>query len=367
MTAVPVVGVVGRHNSGKTTFLLTLLPLLVSRGLRVGYLKHAHAGFEIDRPEKDSYRARRTGVLQTIVTGGGQTAVIDDAGDVPLTQVIERYARDDLDLIVVEGFKREHMPKIEVARRAISAGELVCDDDPLLLGVVSDFEPPRRDVPHFAPHDAAAVADLIWSAVLRRDERPRAMSVSAAVMAGGKSRRMGRDKAWLDVGDGRPIVRRVIDVLAEVADEVFIVANDDRYRGLGLRVVADRFPDGGVLGGIATALGAAVHDRVLVAACDMPLLRPDVFRLLVARSEGSDAVVPRVGGEYETLHALYSKACLAPIERALASGRLRVISFFDDVRVRAIDEAELRAVDPDLASFTNVNTPEELAAVTKRA
>lgn len=192
------------------------------------------------------------------------------------------------------------------------------------------------------------------------------MSVSAAVMAGGKSRRMGHDKAWLDVGDGRPIVRRVIDVLSLVADEVFIVANDERYRSLGLRVVPDRFPDGGVLGGIATGIGAAAHDRVLVAACDMPFLRPEVFRLLVERSEGWDAVVPKVGDEHETLHALYTKACLGPIERALAAGRMRVISFFGDVRVRILDEAEMRAVDPDLVSITNVNTPEELAAAMRR-
>jgi len=169
MTAVPAVAIVGRHNSGKTTFLLSLLPLLVARGIRVGYLKHAHAGFEIDRPDKDSYRARRTGVLQTIVTGGGQTAVIDDAGDAALAEVIERYARDDLDLIVVEGFKHEALPKIEVARDAISHGELVCADDPSLIGVVADFATSRSEVAHFGLHDAPGVADLIWSRVLRRD------------------------------------------------------------------------------------------------------------------------------------------------------------------------------------------------------
>lgn len=187
--------------------------------------------------------------------------------------------------------------------------------------------------------------------------------ISAAVMAGGKSRRMGQDKAWIDF-EGRPIIARVIEVLQEVADEVFIVANDERYRTLGLRVVPDRFPDGGALGGIATGVGAAAHDRVLVAACDMPFLRADVWRLLIAAAEGVDAVVPKVGGEYETLHALYARSCLGPMERSLAAGRLRVISFFGDVRVREVAEAELRAVDPELRSFTNVNTPEELAAVT---
>ena len=180
-------------------------------------------------------------------------------------------------------------------------------------------------------------------------------------MAGGKSRRMGQDKAWIEL-DGRPIVQRVIDILREVADEVLIVANDPRYAELGLRVVPDRFPDGGALGGIATGVGAAQHELVLVAACDMPFLRADLWRLLIERTEGADAAVPKVGGQYETLHAAYRKSCLGPMERALASGRMRVISFFDDVRVREVDEADLRALDPELRSLTNVNTPDELGA-----
>ena len=189
------------------------------------------------------------------------------------------------------------------------------------------------------------------------------MSVSAAIMAGGKSRRMGQDKAWLDLGDGRPIVQRVIDVMREVADDVFLVANDERFATLGLRVVPDRFPEGGALGGIATGVGAATHDRVLVAACDMPFLVPDVFRLLIARSEGYDVVIPKVGDDLETLHALYAKACLPAMEHALGAGKMRIISFFDKVRVLELGEDELRRVDPGLASFTNVNTPEELEAV----
>lgn len=171
---------------------------------------------------------------------------------------------------------------------------------------------------------------------------------------------MGQDKAWIPL-EGRPIVQRVIDVLREVADEVFIVANDERYAELGLRVVPDRFPDGGALGGIATGVSSAQHERVLVSACDMPFLRADLWRLLIERAEGADAVVPRTGDEYETLHALYTKACLPFMERALRSGRMRVISFFGDVRVAEVGEADLRAVDPDLRAFTNVNTPEELA------
>ena len=162
----PRVAFVGRHNSGKTTLLLAVLPLLAASGLRVGYLKHAHAGFEIDRPEKDSYRARRTGVIQTIVTGGGQTAVIDDGdrdGEPGLEAVIARYARADLDLVVVEGFKAEPLPKIEVARAALST-ELLCLNDRNLIATVADFAV-RPDVTHFGLGDARAIADFVLARI----------------------------------------------------------------------------------------------------------------------------------------------------------------------------------------------------------
>lgn len=100
-------------------------------------------------------------MLQTVVAGGTQVAVIDDADAEPsLDAVIARYVRSDLDLLVIEGFKHEPLPKVEVARAAL-APELVCGDDPRLIAVVADFAPSRADVPRFAPSDAAGVAELI--------------------------------------------------------------------------------------------------------------------------------------------------------------------------------------------------------------
>jgi molybdopterin-guanine dinucleotide biosynthesis protein A len=186
------------------------------------------------------------------------------------------------------------------------------------------------------------------------------VSVSAAIMAGGKSVRMGQDKAWIEL-DGEPLIARVAAVLAQVADEVIVVANDPKYESLGLRVVRDRWPAGGALGGIATGVGAATYDTVLVAACDMPFLSAEVWRILLGHIGEADVVIPKIGGEYETLHALYSKACVPHMARSIAENRLRVISFFEAVRVLAVEEPELRAVDPTLRAFTNVNTPEELA------
>lgn len=134
------------------------------RGLRVGYLKHAHLGFEIDQPGKDSHRIRRTGVLQTVLVGGAQVAVIDDAETDPgLERTITRYVRPDLDVLVVEGFKRSPLPKIEVARAALSR-ELLCANDADLLAVVSDFEPPPG-IRHYPLGDASGIAELIASLV----------------------------------------------------------------------------------------------------------------------------------------------------------------------------------------------------------
>lgn len=178
---------------------------------------------------------------------------------------------------------------------------------------------------------------------------------------------MGRDKAWIELGDGRPIVQHVVDVARAVADDALIVANEERYAALGPRVVPDAYPETGVLGGIATGVAAAAQDRVIVVACDMPFLLPRVLRYLVEQAEGYDAVVPLVDGELQTLHALYTKACLPAMRRALEAGERRVVSFFRDVRVRTVEAGELRPFDPDLRSFTNVNTPDELAALRDRA
>ena len=186
------------------------------------------------------------------------------------------------------------------------------------------------------------------------------MNVSAAILAGGKSRRMGRDKAWLDLGDGVPLVRRVADALTRVASEVVIVANDSRFASLGLPVVADRYGDKGAFGGLATAVAATQGELVCVAACDMPWPSPAVYALLLEAIAGFDVAIPRVGAELEAMHAVYRRSCLGAMERALARGEMRVTSFLPEVRVREVTADELRAVDPMLSAFENLNTPGDL-------
>jgi molybdopterin-guanine dinucleotide biosynthesis protein A len=188
------------------------------------------------------------------------------------------------------------------------------------------------------------------------------VSITGVIQAGGKSTRMGgAPKALLELG-GRRIIERVLDVLRAVADPVLLVTNTpELYEFLGLVMVPDVFPDGGSLGGIYSGLRAAPGDVAFTVACDMPFVAPAVARLVTSRAPEADVVAPRVGQQWETLHACYGKPCLGPMERRLRAGQLKITGFFEEVRVLAIPEAEIARLADPARVFMNVNTPEELA------
>ncbi len=188
--------------------------------------------------------------------------------------------------------------------------------------------------------------------------------VSTIIQAGGQSRRMGTDKALIDY-HGRPILAHVIDLMRQLSDDVIVVANRSDVYGplvapLGARVVPDYDPPSGPLGGLAAGLAAMTHDLAIVVACDMPLLNLDLLRYLIERAVDFDAVVPLTGDQFEPLHAVYRRTCLAEIQRRLANDERRVISFFQSVRLSAVSEAEWRVIDPAGRSVSNLNTPADL-------
>lgn len=180
-------------------------------------------------------------------------------------------------------------------------------------------------------------------------------TVSGAVLAGGRSSRFGRDKALLTV-NGEPLLARAARLLGEFCDEVLVIGGPER-QGLvpHLRVIPDERPGVGPLGGIATALRAMAGERLLVVATDMPLLSPAVLRLLVERSSGSDITVPVVEGRTQQLCAVYARSCLPVIDAQLARDDFAVAHLLAQLNVRYVDESELRALDPDLDFFRNIN------------
>jgi len=182
------------------------------------------------------------------------------------------------------------------------------------------------------------------------------------IQAGGRSTRMGGEpKALLEVG-GKRIIERVVAAVGAVLDDLLVVTNTpERYAFLGLPMVPDAFPEGGALGGIYTGVRAAAGGAAFTVACDMPFLHPALVRMVVERSGEADVVVPRMETQLETLHALYGKACLRPMERCLRAGRLKVVGFFPEVRVLELDTAAMAPYRAPEVAFMNVNTPDELA------
>jgi len=194
--------------------------------------------------------------------------------------------------------------------------------------------------------------------------------LTLAIQAGGKSSRMGQDKALMPFR-GLPLVQYVMESLAPIADEVIITTNvPEAYRFLGVPLYPDIRPDRGALGGLYTALSFAKGDIVAVVACDMPFANKQFFLMaskLISES-GTDVIIPQTEYGFEPLHAIYRRdACLPPIEAALDANKWKVISWFDQVKIHALSPAETALFNPDGLTFWNLNTPEDFAKAEKIA
>lgn len=165
----PVLSIVGKSESGKTTLIETLIPELKRRGYRVGVVKHAHHGFDLDQPGKDSYRHRQAGANSVMIASPGQMALVKDMSGERLEDLVPYF--EDVDLLITEGFKRDAAPKIEVFR-VERHRQPACLDDPTLVALVSDT-PLSLSVPRFAPDDTAAITAFVVSRFLFEPERGR--------------------------------------------------------------------------------------------------------------------------------------------------------------------------------------------------
>jgi molybdopterin-guanine dinucleotide biosynthesis protein A len=195
---------------------------------------------------------------------------------------------------------------------------------------------------------------------------------SIAILSGGKSSRMGTDKALLPI-EGKTMIEHIIAQVNDIGDEVIVITNTPgQYKFLGLPLFADVIPDKGALGGLYTAIDAASHPHTLILACDMPFVNRDLLRYMISLTPEADAIIPKIAapdgekkksGMAEPLRAIYSKTCLAPIRKCIDEDNLKMIAFFRDITLRWVDEEEIRKFDPQLVTFMNANTPEELGEI----
>ncbi len=169
---IPILSIVGKSDSGKTTLIEKLVPELVRRGYRVATIKHDVHGFEIDREGKDSWRHKQAGAHTVVISSPTKLAVIRDADhDAELPEIRDRYIRD-VDVILSEGFKRNRQPKIEVFRKELHR-DLLCTKEDNLLAIVANRKFDIGGVPCFDLDDAPGVVDFIEEKVLRKEPQPR--------------------------------------------------------------------------------------------------------------------------------------------------------------------------------------------------
>jgi molybdopterin-guanine dinucleotide biosynthesis protein A len=187
-------------------------------------------------------------------------------------------------------------------------------------------------------------------------------NITGVILVGGKSRRMGRDKVFLEIG-GKPLFERVLEVFSECFTRVVLVGDrEERFAAYGLPCLPDLYP-GSALGGLYTGLFHATTEQIFVSSCDLPFPNKDVLRYLCSLRECSDAVVPATTHGYEPLFAVYSKKCLDPMKCLLENGNYAIHDLYPRIRVRCVANEELRQFDREEKSFVNLNTPAQFDRV----
>ncbi|MDR4504454.1 MAG: molybdenum cofactor guanylyltransferase [Candidatus Scalindua sp.] len=190
--------------------------------------------------------------------------------------------------------------------------------------------------------------------------------MTAIILAGGKSSRMGRNKALIEI-EGKPFIEKQIDLLGEIFDDIIISANTpSEYAFLHKPVIKDLYPEKGPLGGIYTGLMESNSPYTFFLACDMPFVELPLIRYLRGLVGGADVVVPKSERGLEPLHAFYSKRCIEPIKNELDRNNLRIISFFSEVTVKIVELNSLTSSQRFKDSITNLNTKEDFESAKKR-
>jgi molybdopterin-guanine dinucleotide biosynthesis protein A len=185
-------------------------------------------------------------------------------------------------------------------------------------------------------------------------------SISGIILSGGKSIRMGQNKAFIKI-DGVPIINRISDLFKELFQETIIVTNQKEiFKDFDSKIYSDLIPNKGALGGLYTGIFFSSFYYSFCVGCDMPFIKKSLVQYIIKNIEDEDVIVPRTKDGLQPLHAIYSKKCLDPIKSAIEKGKFKIIDFYELVKVKIVEENAFISLDPFKESFFNVNTPGEL-------
>jgi molybdopterin-guanine dinucleotide biosynthesis protein A len=340
----------GLSDSGKTTLATRLLRRFTDRGLTAGYFKHGCHRFDIDRPGKDSFLAREAGAPAVMIADPEKEAFIS-AGTRGISPAV---AFESCDLLLIEGLKELPIPKLLV----VDAGRAVL---PLVesgnvnevLALVHDGSPAgleRFALPCFHRDDIASIARFIETVL---GARAASLPMNGLVLAGGRSSRMGSDKALLRYGDN-PQIQATAALLDARCNRVFVSCRNEQaplYDGYGRPIVTDAYLELGPLGGLLSAQRQQPDAAWFVVACDFPLLdAPTLGELCSAREPFRFATAFRLPGDRkpEPLCTIYEPKSRAALLRQHGNGDDSLASFLDRSRIRAVE-----AADPGLLRNAN--------------
>lgn len=340
--------VCGEKNTGKTTLLEKLIAALAARGLKVATIKHDGHEFSADVPETDTHRHMAAGAYGTAVFDGGKFMVVKREENVSEQQLALLFP--EADIILLEGFKHSAYPKLQMLRTGVSE-QLICNGLNL-FGFVSDgVAAPVEDVPCYDRDDIDSVAEAIVTEQYIRTK------MSMIVLSGGQSSRMGTDKANLPYGETTFLEHQIAKGRTLGIGDILVSG----YRGkhCSAHVVKDVVAEKGPLGGLASTLPCACHEKCLVLTVDMPHVPVTVLRKLIHHSMSSKKAVTvlRHGYKREPLLAVYDRSVAKEMQKAVLQGKGAVMALIDKVG------HEVYACEEDAHAFGNINTAEEYTAM----
>ncbi len=336
----PLVHIVGRKRSGKTALIVELIRSLSARGYRVAAVRHSPHAHAVETAGSDTAQFKTAGAIGTALITAHDVNLFIPAMSfsekvAPLTRAFH-----GCHLIFVEGGSREGREKIEIIP---PQAEPLCAGDITLRAVVSrDYHAP--ELPSFKPEEIEQLSLFI-------EERYIKAALSGAVIAGGKSSRLGVNKALLPL-QGKLVIERVLETLAPLVSSVTIIAkNPADYQTLPVATVPDIRPGCGPLSGIHAALSRSPTEYVLVVSCDMPLLTAEILRPLVREYPGYDITMFK-HRLFEPLCAIYRRTCLPALEELMDHAEYRIIDLFPSLNAHIIriDQGDV---------FQSINTRED--------
>ncbi|ABC77901.1 molybdenum cofactor guanylyltransferase [Syntrophus aciditrophicus] len=187
--------------------------------------------------------------------------------------------------------------------------------------------------------------------------------MTGIILSGGKSSRMGLNKAFLEI-NGERLIDRTVKLFRQLFSEVILVTNEPLlYLDQDIALVTDIYKGKGPMGGLYSGLFYASFDHAFLCACDIPYLNVEFIRYMTGKASEYDVVVPETADGFHPLHAIYSRRCLPSIKSLLIRDRLKMTGCFKGMRVLYIPESVIRSFDPECRMFLNINTEQDLQRV----